>query len=400
MHNIWLVARHEFRRTVIRRGFILMTLAIPVAIAVLFGAIILVEQYSRGQTAVGYVDHARLLNPALYDAEEADAGVRFVAFSDEASAQAAIEQETIDAFFVLPADYPQTLETDLTYRDSPPGNNVWNAFDDFVRHSLVASQPTDIQTRLLEGSEMRIHDVASGRTFQVDSLLNFVLPFAAMMVFILATMAAAGYMMQVVTDEKESRTMEVLITTVTPGQLISGKSLGLLAAALTQLLIYILAGVAILIVARPAVPALQGQSIPWDYVLVLVLYFLPTYALISAIMVAIGSAVTDVQQGQQVAGILLLIFVVPVFVTPLILEDPSRPLVTFFTLFPTSAFLTILLRWGIGTIPLWQLALSWSILVASAALMFWAAARIFRAGMLQYGQPLSLKTAVAAVRGS
>ena len=70
------------------------------------------------------------------------------------------------------------------------------------------------------------------------------------------------------------------------------------------------------------------------------------------------------------------------------------------TLFPTTAFLTISLRWGLGTIPLWQLGVSWVILVAATLVMTWVAARVFRAGMLRYGQPLSLKGVVAAVTGA
>ena len=71
----------------------------------------------------------------------------------------------------------------------------------------------------------------------------------------------------------------------------------------------------------------------------------------------------------------------------------------FFTLFPTTSFLTISLRWGLGTVPLWQVGLGWAFLLAAAGFMAWAAARVFRAGMLHYGQPLSVKAAMAALRG-
>ena len=71
----------------------------------------------------------------------------------------------------------------------------------------------------------------------------------------------------------------------------------------------------------------------------------------------------------------------------------------FFTLFPTTSFLTISLRWGLGTVPLWQVGLGWACLLAAAGFMAWAAARVFRAGMLHYGQPLSVKAAMAALRG-
>ena len=122
------------------------------------------------------------------------------------------------------------------------------------------------------------------------------------------------------------------------------------------------------------------------------------FGLIAGVMVTIGSAVTELQQGQQVAGILNLFFMLPLFVLPLIFENPNHPGVIVFTLFPTTSFLTISLRWGLGTVPVWQLGVSWVLLVATMLFMVWVAARVFRIGMVRYGQPLTLKAIVAAVR--
>jgi ABC-2 type transport system permease protein len=138
--------------------------------------------------------------------------------------------------------------------------------------------------------------------------------------------------------------------------------------------------------------------VPWDYLGVMALFFLPTYALISAVMIAIGGAVTEVQQGQQLAGLLNFLYLAPMLLLPLLFENPGHPIIIFLTLFPTTSFLTVSLRWGLGTVPLWQLGVSWVVLVATAGFMVWAAARIFRVGMLRYGQPLSLKSALEAVR--
>ena len=192
--------------------------------------------------------------------------------------------------------------------------------------------------------------------------------------------------------------MEVMLTSLTPGQFIGGKTVGLLAASLTQLAIYIVAAVVALKVAAPSVAELQQATVPWGYLGMMALFFFPAYGLIAAVMVAIGSAVTEVQQGQQIAGMLNLLFMFPLFLMPLIFENPAHPALVFFTLFPTTSFLTISLRWGLGTVPLWQLGVGWVLLVATMVAMVWSAARIFRVGMLRYGQPLSFKAVVAAVR--
>lgn len=398
MRNYWLVARHEYRRTVLRRAFVLLTLAIPIAFTALIALAVAVELASVSRLPVGYVDHAGFLEESrqqtLPDLEDR---IEVRAFASEEAARAALEREEIQAFFVFPAGYPASLETQLFYWTDPLNNSAWGDFDDFVRVNLLASYPEAVQARLLEGSDITVYDIASQRTFGGNDI-TLVLPFIGTVFFFIATMSASGYMLQVVADEKENRTMELMLTSVTPGQLILGKGMGLLAAALTQLAIYLGTALIGLAIARQYVPSLQDVTMPWGYVGLMFLYFLPSYVLISAIMVAIGSAVTELQQAQQVAGLLNLVFMSPLFFLIFIFMNPAGLLPTLLSLFPPTAFLTISLRWGLGTVPLWQLLLSWLLLVASAGFMMWAAAKIFRVGMLRYGQPLSLTAAMQAVR--
>lgn len=400
MRDLWLVARHEYRRMVIRRSFLLLTLAIPVGMAAIIGLVFIVETSSQDRSPIGYVDRAGILDQALLSTmPEPEKRVEIRAYPDEESGLAAVERREIQALFVLPPEYPASLQTELYYWEEAPSNDVWVDFDDFVRLNLIRSYAEEVQNRLLQGPNVTVLDIASGREFSRGAMVNVVMPFIATFFFFIATMSASGYMLNVVAEEKENRTMEVMVTSLTPEQLIGGKAVGLLAAALTQLGIYVIAAVIALMIAVPRVPALQETAVPWAYLGVMALFFFPAYTLLSAIMIAIGSSVTELQQGQQVAGLLNLLFVLPIFLLILIFENPAHPVVIFFTLFPTTSFLTISLRWGLGTVPWWQIGLSWALLASTAILMLWAAARIFRVGMLRYGQPLNVKAALAAVRG-
>ncbi len=401
MRSFWLIAKHEYRKTVIRRGFVIMTIAIPLGMAALIGLAILVESMGADSRPIGYVDYSGTLDPALL-ASLPDAGdrVQIQAFADEELGLAALEAEQIQALFVIPAGYPQTLHTELYYLEDPPGGDAWRDLDDFVRVNLLSAMPQEMQERLLKGPEITVHDLASNREFSEKSIVNVVLPFVATFFFVFATMSSAGYMLGVVAGEKENRTMGVMVTSVTPGQLIGGKAVGLLAASLTQLAIYVVAALIGVIVAAQYVPELQQVQVPWLYLGIMTLFFLPTYALISAVMIAVGSAVTELQQGQQLAGLLNFVFMSPLFLLILLFKDPGGPLMVFFTVFPVTSFMTISLRWGLGTVPLWQVGVGWALLLPTAILMVSAAARVFRAGMLHYGQPLSFKSVLAAVRGS
>jgi ABC-2 type transport system permease protein len=115
-------------------------------------------------------------------------------------------------------------------------------------------------------------------------------------------------------------------------------------------------------------------------------------------MITVGSAVSELQQGQQFAGLLNMIFLLPLFLLMILFENPASPVFVLLSLFPPTAFLSLSLRWGLGSVPLWQVAVSWILLVSWVAFMVWVAARVFRIGMLSYGQPLKWKSILAALR--
>ena len=401
MRNFWLVARHEYRRMVFRRAFILMTLAIPAGMALLITVAILVAISDENDLPVGFLDEAGWLSLDEYERlPDREDRLTMIEYTNLDRGIEALEAATIQALFILPAEYPYAGSVELYYLEAYPDSAAWRDFEQLIRVNLIAELPLAIRERLQEGAQIVVEDIGSSRTFSNAAIINVILPFVASFLFFVATMAASGYMLQVVADEKESRTMEIVMTSLSPLQLIAGKMVGLLAAALTQLSIYLVAGVVGLSIAIPYVPELQLIEIPWLYIGIMMGFFLPAYVLIAAIMVAIGSAVTELQQGQQVAGILNLLFMLPILLLAMIFEDPSAPLLVFLSFFPTSSFLTISLRWGVASVPLWQIGLSWVILVASAILMVWAASRVFRAGMLRYGQPLTVRTALGAITGS
>jgi len=401
MRNVWLVAWHEYKRVVLRRAFILTTLAVPLGMVLISVLAVVVANMQENNLPLGYVDHAGIMDSAMLEKfDDLSIDIDIVAFDSETAANEALLAEEIQAYYVLPADYLVSQASDLYYLSDPPRNSVKRDFEALVRANLAASYPPDVRSRLLDGMKVKVEDVVNGRVFDTSSPLTFIFPFAATFFFFISTMFASGYMLQVVADEKENRTIELMLTSMKPLHLIGGKAVGLLGAALSQLAIYVGAVVVGIAIARSQVVWLQNFQIPWGYLGLMMLFFFPAYALISAIMVAIGSAITELYQGQQIAGLLNFLFIIPVMLSPLLFQNPSHPILLAMTFFPTTAFLTISLRWSVTAIPLWQLGVSWGILVLTDVLMIWVASRIFRAGFLRYGQPLSIRSVWAALRES
>ena len=400
MRKLWLVAKHEYLKRVKKRSFLLVVLGIPLLMIGVSAVTAFVMLSTADDRPVGYVDHAGFLDTAMVSALQAD-DRRFVeirAYPDEAAARAALEEERIQAYYVVPEDYREEQELTLMYWQEAPDDGIQEDFADFIRANLIRETSEAVRTRINDGPNLTVRSLDGQRELSGDNVLSFILPFIATFFLYFAIAISGGYMLQAVTDEKENRTMEIMATSLAPRQLVGGKALGLMGAVLTQMLIWVGALVAAVLILGRFFEAVRLITVPWGTLGIFGLFFLPTFALISGIMTAIGAAVTEQQQGQQIAGIVNMLFIFPVFFSTLLFINPNHPIVVALTLFPTSSFITVLMRWNFGVIPLWQLATGWLLVMASAGGTIWLAARIFRMGMLRYGQRLKLDTILTGLR--
>ena len=400
MGKLWLVAKREYLLRVSRRTFLVTTFAVPLGFAALIAVGAFIAIKSEDKRPVGYVDNSGMLDPAIIPSlDEVDQMVDIRAYQDVSAAQNDLESGDIQAYFVLPEDYRRSQQVAVYYWEDKPSDDAWEAFDDFLRANLLADLPEGRRQLVLEEPEWTVRSVDGRRQVTAGiGILNLILPFIASFIFYLSVMASGGYLLQAVADEKENRTIEVMVTSLTPEQLIGGKAAGLLAVVLTQLTVWIITIVIALITAATMLESFPTLSVPWSFLLVVALYFLPTFVLIAGIMTAIGAMVAEAKQGNQIAGVINLAFMAPWFLSALIFTNPDHPVLVILTMIPFSAFLTTAMRWSITAIPAWQLVVSWLLLVASAGFSLWGSARIFRLGMLRYGKQFSLRTALGALR--
>ena len=157
-------------------------------------------------------------------------------------------------------------KVDLYYWDEYPANSVLHEFDDYVRANLLPAGPDEIQNRIIDGSNLTLRSSDGKRQF--DENIGFIVilfPLAVGMFFIFAVMGASGYFLQAITDEKENRTMEIAITSLSPWQLISGKSIGLIGVALTQITIWLASIAVAWMIALRFFPEIQGLKTPLGY---------------------------------------------------------------------------------------------------------------------------------------
>lgn len=401
MAKLWLVARQEYRRIAGKKTFLISTLGLPILFIGLMAVIALVSILGEDQRPIGYVDQAGFLRPDAL----ARIGVQTLRpieirrYPDAAAATAALEAGELQVVYIISPDYLSSGAIERVIFDKAPSERAQRSFHDFMRANLALQQlPQATAQRLYTGARLSLRTVEGQREASDTDFLSVAFPFAAAILFFISVMSVGGYMLQAVSDEKENRTIEVLMTTLSPEQLLGGKALGLLGVVLTQLALWgLTAGIALSIAPR-FIADFPTLHLPWSMLLMGALYFFPSLALISGLMIAIGAAVTEVRQGQQISGILNLAFTFPMFFIMIIIGNPNHPFTVALSLFPTTAFITMLLRWEFTAVPAWQLIISWSLVTVSALLSMRVAVQVFRLGMLQYGQPLTLKTVLAVLR--
>jgi ABC-2 type transport system permease protein len=391
MIKFWRIAEHEYSRHVFRKRFLMALFSVPLMIVLMVILVVAVIYIESDPTPVGYIDQSGLLAKAIPQpaVKWPERNVPMRAYPDEASAKTDLLVGKIQAYFVIPPDYLQTGQMKEVYNTQPKGMAV-EQFNAFMTTNLLASQPPAIVNRIQEGSHLIVQSIDKSRESSTEQIVNLVLPFIAGILFIVGMMTSSGYLMQTVVEEKENRTMEIMVTSVSPGQLMSGKVIADIAVGVTQLLVWGLFVWLGLAIGKNYVPWLSGFQFPGAMIGTLALVMVPAFIMISGLMAAVGATVTEASEGQQMMALFTIPIWIPYFLTGSFIQNPNSPLAVAMSIFPLTSPMTMAMRIGFTAIPTWQLLTSTILLVLSAIGAIWLAGRAFRLGMLRYGQRLRL----------
>ena len=402
MRKVWKVATHEYQRHVLRRSFVLVLLSVPAIIALMVALGALSAAIGKSSDPVGYVDKAGLLDDPIPAPQRGTSPgnpsvprlITLLPFATEETAQEALENKEIQAYYVVAADYFKSNQVELVYLKAPSGD-VTRQFWDFMQINRLKDLPSAVSRRAVADSNLIVRwpggAQGGGREFSQGTFFNMLLPMLTGIVFVFLLMMASGYLMGAVVEERESRTMEVVITSLSPGQLMAGKILGIVAIALTQLASWTaVAGLAVLVGSHfLSLEALQNLSLDMRSAATIAILSVPAFVTIAALMAAVGATVAEAQEAQQVTALFLMPFFVPMWLAAVIVENPSGPLAVGLSLFPPTSVATFSLRLGFAPVPAWQIATSAALMSLSALGAVWIAGRAFRLGMLRYGQRLN-----------
>jgi ABC-2 type transport system permease protein len=210
--------------------------------------------------------------------------------------------------------------------------------------------------------------------------------FAMVMLLYTAVIFYGVSVMRSVLEEKNTRILEVLLSSTTSTELMAGKLLGVGAVGLTQMVIWIVMAGVVALPSLAMYPSLGTVQLSPLVLAAFVAFFLLGYLLYSAIYAAIGAIVTTEQEGQQIQIMIVLPLVVGVFLMGPILRAPDSPVAFWTSMIPFLSPLLMYLRIAVGPPPLWQITLSLFLLIATIAAILVLCARIYRVGVLMYGK--------------
>lgn len=389
MIKLLLAFQHEFIKNIRQKGFIFALISLPILLGASIGLGVIIGMVEDDPSAIGYITDSSLFIDSTSVAELT--GPERVAIKRYISEENAVEDlrtGEIQAFFELPADYPENNEITLSFIDEP-GQRAVRDFYDFLQLNLLRDYDTNIQSRLVRGSNLIIRTPDGLREFPDNNpTLGMFLPLIIGVGFVTLLLIGSGYLMGSFLEEKSSRTVEIIVTSLSPGQFVGSKLLTMIAMSITMLGAWILIGIVTFFIVNNFLELdwFKDLVINWGQVLTICLIAIPSYLFAAGLLLSIGLILGDKQEAEPVGPLLLLVAFIPLWLIAPITSDINGSLAILLSFIPMTSIMTIGIRSMFIHIPTWQVIASVSIQILFAAGAIWMSVRIFHMGLLRYGK--------------
>lgn len=436
MNNIFLITKREFLTQVKKKSFIILTILAPILL-IAFGSVIgLMFKANESHSVIEVVDKSGIFTGKLKSSDKLN--YIFVSAADEKSKINTLKgNESLDCILILP-DLKNKNFDDLQKNTRLVINNKIG----FDTKQKIVSDITDVikkeKIRQLGIAESQLINLDKGFTlktinvsennkedsdlgFGVKSGLSILLMYVTFMFIIIYGVRV----MRSVLEEKNNRVVEIIISSVKPFELMMGKILGVTLVALTQFIVWITMSVIGALVLNTGFSSLQ-KNIPGGneelaskldvaqiatqishsllelnfplIIFVFIVFFLLGYIFYSSIYAAIGSAVDNETETQQFTLFAILPLMLGMYGSFSLMNNPDGPLGFWLSIIPFTSPVAMIARIPFG-VPAWQIALSIALLLGTTVFMIFVAGKIYRVGILMYGNKATLKEIWKWIKG-
>ena len=405
--NAILVIRREYKEHVKKKSFVIGTILVPfLMVAFLIVPILLAFLQPDEQLSVAVVDHTGQIGErfaAAVDDTTKDGEPRYV-FRQEPPDQerkkeliAALNDEELDIVLEIPEDVLESSDVKYITRDV----RNFQVLEDFeghltnivierrlAREGLQFDEVAGLTTRV----KLAVSQITKSGEVEKKSILGeWGLVFIFVMILYMSLLTWGITISRSILEEKGSRIIEVLLSSVEPRDLLLGKVVGIGLAGFTQLAIWSVVGVAMTAFGGAAtIEVLADVKLSYSVFVYFILYFLLGFLLYASMFTVIGSICSTEQDAQQLQGLVTMPLIVPILVLMFIVQSPNSTLAVVLSLIPLFTPMVMLGRIIVLQPAAWEIALSIVLMVASIYLSVAFSARVFRVGILMYGKRPSL----------
>lgn len=428
MNNIYLITKREFLTQVKKKSFILLTLLAPLMI-IGFGAVIgLMFKANESHNVIEVVDNSGLFKGQLKSNDKLE--YIFVPSADEKSKIKNLKgNESLDGILILPQISSQNFDdleknTRLVVNTKIGLDTKQRIISDIsnvikkekikqlgIAESQLDNLDKNFELKTINVSEDNKED--SDLAFGVKTALSLGLMYITFMFIIIYGVRV----MRSVLEEKNNRVVEIIISSVKPFELMMGKILGVTMVALTQFIVWITMSVIGALVLNTGFSSMQKNMPGGDQsilskldilqiftqishsllelnfpliIFVFIVFFLLGYIFYSSIYAAIGSAVDNETETQQFTLFAILPLTLGMYGSFSLMNNPDGPLGFWLSIIPFTSPVAMIARIPYG-VPAWEIALSIFLLLATTIFMIFLAGKIYRVGILMYGNKATLK---------
>lgn len=401
MSQTLFIMANEIIATLRRKTFVLFAFGVPLVLGVIVVAAIVinrdagadvVEAAAAAQQArqqqVGFVDPAGLIRALPADAVEE----LLTEFDDEARARAALEADEVAGYYLVPANYPETgALTYVTGDYSPLSGNVDSGWIEWALFANLYQGDAEQAARVWQPLDLTVTSLAPPVPDGEDSWIVEMLPTLMVLILYMAILLPAGVLVNSLTDEKKNRVLEILLTSVSPRQMIVGKIMGVGVLGIIQTALYI--GVLLLVVNAGGQPLNipPGFSLPWSLLGWSILYMLLGYAMYAALLAGVGALAPELKESRSASLVVMSPLIVAYMFNVAVLINPDGGLAIVSSLFPLTAPINMIGRMATTTVPTWQTVLAALLMLLAAIAIVLLTSRMFQAQVLLSGQPFSTR---------
>lgn len=429
MNNILLITKREYLTQVKKKSFVVLTLMAPILI-LLFGAVVAyMFKANKTHYNIAVVDKTATFSKI---ANTSDITYQYIGPDAEQTVKKTLaDTEALDGLLVIPKaegnNYDAVASQAVLYTNKKIGfdsrQEIAGGISDEIKKQKIKNlglnetQIQDLSKKFMLNTE-NVKDKQKDDDaflFGVKSALGMILMYAVFMFIIIYGVRV----MRSVLEEKNNRVVEIIISSVKPFELMMGKILGVTLVALTQFIIWI--GMTVIAAvffnqkfAMSPMGSAMGQLggieqmfttvshslLSLNYVLIIgvfIFYFLCGYIFYSSIYAAVGSAVDNETETQQFTLFAILPLMLGMYGSFSIMNNPEGPLAFWLSIIPLTSPVAMIARIPFG-VPVWQLLLSMALLLGSALLMIFIAGKVYRVGILMYGNKASFKEIVKWIK--